>query len=53
MLQDAILVVVLLVIIGCSLFAVIKSKKSGKTCIGCPGGGKCSGCCGCSSENKE
>lgn len=25
---------------------IYKSKKAGKTCIGCPYSGQCSGCCG-------
>lgn len=31
---------------------VIKAKKSGKKCIGCPDSG-CSGCCGHCSQKSE
>ena len=52
---DLILILVLAAI-GCgAVFAIIKAKKSGRKCIGCPGttgdgstcGGKCGGCKGC------
>ena len=37
---------VLLVIIGIAVTYVIKAKKKGVKCIGCPDGGKCNGPCG-------
>lgn len=53
--KDAIILVVLLVIIGLAVWYIVKAKKSGKKCIGCPDGyscsGKRSGCdCGCGCE---
>lgn len=47
--ENIIAVIVLLVIIGAAAGYVIKAKKSGRKCIGCPDGG-CSkqGCAGCS-----
>lgn len=56
-LADIIAVAVILVIIGGAVAYIIKAKKSGKKCIGCPdssscssGGKGCSGSCGgCSS----
>lgn len=52
---DIIIVAILLVIIGAAAAYVIKAKKSGVKCIGCPSGGNCShnkneaadGGCGC------
>ncbi|OUQ78237.1 FeoB-associated Cys-rich membrane protein [Flavonifractor sp. An100] len=42
---------ILVVIVGAAAGYVYKAKKSGKTCIGCPDSGCCSGkeggCCGC------
>ena len=52
--EDIIIIAVLVIIIGLAAGYVIKAKKSGKKCIGCPDGGSCScgtstGCgCGCS-----
>ena len=37
---------VALVIFGAVAY-IIKSKKSGKKCIGCPGGASCSACAHC------
>ena len=30
--------------VGGAVFYIIKSKRSGKKCIGCPYAGKCQGC---------
>lgn len=52
---DIILVAVLLIIIGLAALYIVKAKKSGHKCIGCPNGccsaQKCgSACCGCKQE---
>ena len=44
-LADIIVIAVIVLIIGAALVYIIKAKKSGKKCIGCPDGG-CSGNCG-------
>ena len=43
--MDYVIIAVIAVIIGGAVFAIYKSKKSGKKCIGCPDSGSCSGCC--------
>ena len=48
--DNFILLVVLAVIIGAALAYVIKAKKRGVKCIGCPDGAKCSGNCSCCSN---
>ena len=49
--EDIIIVAVLAAILGLAAWYVIKAKKNGKKCIGCPDSGSCgsraSGCCGC------
>ncbi len=40
---------VLAVIIGAAVIYVVKAKKRGVKCIGCPDGAKCSGNCSCCS----
>ena len=49
--MDLIIVFVICVILGGAGYAVYRSKKAGKKCIGCPDSGSCSGacsgCCGC------
>ncbi len=42
--------IILLVLCGAG-FAIYRSKKSGKKCIGCPDSGQCCGnCSGCSAK---
>jgi hypothetical protein len=54
---DYLLLVILAVILGGAALFIYKSQKSGKKCIGCPGGttcsGKCGSCSGCSGYGKE
>lgn len=55
--DDLIVIGVIVLIIGLAAWYVIRSKKSGKKCIGCPDScacdrKECGGCCGCSSEEK-
>ena len=46
---DYIVIGVIALIIGGAVAYIIKAKKSGKRCIGCPDSAKCSGNCGCCS----
>lgn len=61
MLEEIIAIIIIVLIIGAALFYIIKAKKSGRKCIGCPSSGTCShsnkkgthnceGCCGCSHK---
>lgn len=51
---DIIIIFVLAAIIGVAAGYVIKAKRSGRKCIGCPDGAKCSGnCAGCSGGCEE
>ena len=45
--MDLIVLGVLAAILGGAGYAVYRSKKSGRKCIGCPDSGSCSGCCSC------
>lgn len=51
---NVLLIIALLVIIGAAVAYIIKAKKSGVKCIGCPAGGSCNGHCNgkCNGENK-
>ena len=50
---DFIVIAIVALVTGAAARYVWKAKKSGKTCIGCPGSGSCSGgCCSCSSTKK-
>lgn len=41
---DYLLIFVIAAIAGLAIWYVIKSKKRGSKCIGCPEGGHCAGC---------
>ncbi len=42
---DIVIAAVILAILGLCVLFIYRSKKQGNKCIGCPDGGKCSGCC--------
>lgn len=56
--EDIIIIAILVAILGFAIVYIVKAKKSGKKCIGCPDSGSCAtkkdgcgcGCGGCSSE---
>ena len=56
--ENVIVVVILLAIVAGIIWYLVRAKKRGETCIGCPYakqcGSKCNGNCSCSnSPNKE
>lgn len=55
---DIIVIAVIVVILAAAAAYVIKAKKSGKKCIGCPDSGSCpsaknGSCCSCGCQSKE
>lgn len=50
--ENVILVVVLLLILVPAVLYLIKAKRRGQHCIGCPNGGSCHGqcCAGCQGD---
>ena len=51
MLENIIIILIIAVILGLAIRYVIRAKKKGVKCIGCPDGAKCSGnCAGCSGN---
>ena len=52
--ENIIIIAVLVIILGFAAGYVIKSKKMGKKCIGCPASKTCSkNCCFCSEDNEN
>ena len=65
---DLIVIAIVVVIVGSALGYIIRAKKRGVKCIGCPAGGNCTSCpssgetavnccgqthtCGCCAEQK-
>ena len=45
--DNAIIIAIVALILGLAIFYIVKSKKSGRKCIGCPDSGNCSGNCSC------
>lgn len=43
---DVIIVMILLLIIGGAVIYIVRAKRKGVKCIGCPDGATCSGSCG-------
>ena len=62
MVDEIIVISIIVIIIGLALFYIIKAKKSGRKCIGCPNSKTCSmknknnlncdSCCGCKNKHK-
>nr|MBQ8251942.1 FeoB-associated Cys-rich membrane protein [Lachnospiraceae bacterium] len=51
---NAVIILIVALILGASITYIVKAKKAGVKCIGCPAGGACSGNCnGCHSDAKE
>ena len=51
---DYVIIGILLLIIGSAVFYIIKAKKNGARCIGCPMSGKCtagSKNCSCNGQS--
>ncbi|MBR2948787.1 MAG: FeoB-associated Cys-rich membrane protein [Lachnospiraceae bacterium] len=50
---DLIVILILLIIIGAAIVFIVREKKRGVKCIGCPAAGQCArkSCGGCSGQN--
>ena len=50
--EDLILVLLLVLILGGAALYIYKAKKKGRKCIGCPDSSACSGNCGNCQQKK-
>ena len=54
---DIVIIAVIVLIVGGASAYIIRAKKNGQKCIGCPDSkacsGKCAGCHGCDAYKKE
>ncbi len=50
---DFILIIVLLIIVGVSILYIVKEKKKGVKCIGCPVAGECKHKGNCHADVKK
>lgn len=51
--SDLVVVLVVLAIIAVAAGYVVKAKKSGQKCIGCPHSGSCQHGCSCGGEKQK
>ncbi len=49
--DNLIALLVIVLIVGLAIAYIVKEKKNGAKCIGCPSGKSCGSSCGC-GENK-
>ena len=50
---DYIVIAVILLILGGALAYLVRAKRAGQKCIGCPHSKNCSGSCSCGANNKN
>lgn len=46
MMADIITIIIVTGVVACAIRYIVKSRKKGVSCIGCPHSGKCGGKCG-------
>ena len=51
--KNLVIIIVLIIVLALSISYIVKAKKSGIKCIGCPSGGDCNGECGCGCGGSE
>ena len=49
---DYAIIAVVALIIGAAVFYIIRTKRSGQRCVGCPHSKTCSGGCNCPTNDK-
>ena len=53
-LSDIIAIATILLIVGGAVIYIVRAKRRGTKCIGCPHSGECrGGCQGCTGEDKK
>ena len=49
--EDIIILLILLLVVGLAIYYIVKEKRKGRACIGCPMSGKCPRKnCGCAKK---
>ena len=49
---DIILLLVIALTVGGAVFYIVRAKRQGQKCVGCPYAKECGGCCASQKENK-
>ena len=51
---NIIVIAVIVLVVGSAAAYVVRAKRNGKKCIGCPSGSSCEECgCGCQKTKKD
>lgn len=51
--KDIIIIIAIAIVVGCALFYIIRAKRRGEKCIGCPHSKACSGKCACAKQEQK
>ena len=51
--KDIIIIIAIAIVIGGALFYIIRAKRRGEGCIGCPHSKQCSGNCASAKQEQE
>ncbi len=51
-LTDIIVLLVIALSVGGATFYIVRAKRRGEKCVGCPYAKECGGCCASQKENK-
>lgn len=50
--KNIVIILVLILVLAMAIRYIVKAKKNGVKCIGCPSGKECGGCsCGCNDSD--
>ena len=52
-LVNVIAVAVILIIVGGAVFYLVRAKRRGQKCVGCPYAKQCGGACSCKTEGND
>ena len=50
---DIIVILIIALVVGCAGFYIIRAKRRGQKCIGCPYAKECGGCCPSQNNQKN
>ena len=50
---DYIAIAAIVLIVGAAVFYIVRAKRRGEKCVGCPYAKQCGGNCGCANVTKE
>ena len=50
---DYIAIAAIVIIVGAALFYIIRAKRRGEKCVGCPYAKQCGGSCNCGCKSNE